>query len=294
MHVRRRRRRRTTLITVAWCGDSRAYWLGRRRRGAQLTVDHSLGTEMIAAGRTRAEAEADPTCHTITRWLGADSVDPTPEFAVASSDRARAGCSSAATGCGTTLSDAAELATLSCGPPASADPLAVADAPRRSANAGGGHDNITAALARCDPIATACRPERTQWPSSPPSVFQNEYLADGRHRRARRRVGHVHRRRHRRQPGTARPPRSSSSTRRARWTCRRPRSSRPGRRPRSPSTRSSTARGSPSSSANTSARWCYPPHPGMARMDADATRRAATAAIDELRPAGRPRSARGC
>ncbi len=76
------------LIAIAWCGDSRAYWLpdGDASVGAdgddgeQLTLDHSLGTEMIRSGMSREQAEADPTCHTITRWLGADSVDATPEF----------------------------------------------------------------------------------------------------------------------------------------------------------------------------------------------------------------------
>ena len=35
----------------------------------------------MASGKSREEAEADPAFHTITRWLGADSVDHSPEIA---------------------------------------------------------------------------------------------------------------------------------------------------------------------------------------------------------------------
>ena len=69
-----------SLITVAWCGDSRAYWLPDAGDARQLTLDHSLGTELMASGKSRAEAEADPAFHTITRWLGADSVDHSAEI----------------------------------------------------------------------------------------------------------------------------------------------------------------------------------------------------------------------
>ena len=44
-----------SLIAVAWCGDSRAYWLPDSGEGAPTDVDHSLGTEMLAAGKSRAE-----------------------------------------------------------------------------------------------------------------------------------------------------------------------------------------------------------------------------------------------
>jgi serine/threonine protein phosphatase PrpC len=46
-------------VTVAWSGDSRAYWVGTE--AMQLTDDHSMGE------------------HGITRWLGADApTDPVP------------------------------------------------------------------------------------------------------------------------------------------------------------------------------------------------------------------------
>jgi serine/threonine protein phosphatase PrpC len=134
------------LLHVAWCGDSRAYWLPDAAPGQQLTRDHSLGTELIAAGVARADAEADPMSHTITRWLGADSINPTPETAAI--ELGGPGwvlvCSD---GLWNHLSDAAELAAF-VEATGSTDARTIADALVDRANAGGGHDNITAVLAR--------------------------------------------------------------------------------------------------------------------------------------------------
>ena len=135
-----------SLATVAWCGDSRAYWLPDDGEALQLTIDHSLGTELIKLGRSRDAAEAEPMSHTITRWLGADSANASPE--TASVELARPGwmlvCSD---GLWNHLSTADELRSFirSSG---LAEPLFVADALVDHANAGGGYDNITAVLAR--------------------------------------------------------------------------------------------------------------------------------------------------
>jgi serine/threonine protein phosphatase PrpC len=141
-----------SLITVAWCGDSRAYWLPDTGEARQLTVDHSLGTELLVSGKTRAEAEADPAFHTITRWLGADSVDHSPEFTSQSIDGPGwvLVCSD---GLWNYASALGEMVTLMADLSASAgsDPVPLAGALVDWANAAGGHDNITAALARCDP-----------------------------------------------------------------------------------------------------------------------------------------------
>jgi serine/threonine protein phosphatase PrpC len=149
------------LITVAWCGDSRAYWLPDTGDARQLTVDHSLGTELLASGESRAQAEADPAFHTITRWLGADSVDHSPEFASQTIDRAGwlLVCSD---GLWNYASALPEMRTLLSDLSASAgtDPVPLAGALVDWANAAGGHDNITAALARCDPSLRLDR-ERT-------------------------------------------------------------------------------------------------------------------------------------
>ena len=149
------------LITVAWCGDSRAYWLPDEGDARQLTVDHSLGTEMLAAGKSRAEAEADPAFHTITRWFGADSVDHTPEYASQSIDGPGwlLVCSDGLWNYASVLD---EMVTLLRDLLASVGthPVPLASALVDWANAAGGHDNITAALARCDPSLRLQR-ERT-------------------------------------------------------------------------------------------------------------------------------------
>ncbi len=140
------------LITVAWCGDSRAYWLPDAGEARQLSTDHSLGTELLAAGVSRAQAEADPAFHTITRWLGADSVDHSPELVSQTIDTAGwlLVCSDGLWNYASALDEMATLLTdLSSAK--GADPVPLAAALVDWANAAGGHDNITAALARCDP-----------------------------------------------------------------------------------------------------------------------------------------------
>ena len=135
-----------SLATVAWCGDSRAYWLPDDGEARQLTIDHSLGTELIRIGRTRDEAEAEPMSHTITRWLGADSANASPETASVELDGAgwMLLCSD---GLWNHLSTADELRSFIQASGLS-EPLFVADALVDHANAGGGYDNITAVLAR--------------------------------------------------------------------------------------------------------------------------------------------------
>ena len=141
-----------SLITVAWCGDSRAYWLPDAGEARQLTVDHSLGTELMLAGKSPAEAEADPSFHTITRWLGADSVDHAPELVSQSIDGP--GWFLVCTdGLWNYASETEQMADRirALGADAGADPLAMAVALVDWAKASGGHDNVTAALARWDP-----------------------------------------------------------------------------------------------------------------------------------------------
>jgi PPM family protein phosphatase len=66
---------RDNLATIAWLGDSRAYWLAADK-SIQLTQDDSWARENVAAGiMTMAEAEKSPHAHAITRWLGADLDD---------------------------------------------------------------------------------------------------------------------------------------------------------------------------------------------------------------------------
>jgi serine/threonine protein phosphatase PrpC/predicted nucleic acid-binding Zn ribbon protein len=140
------------LVSVAWCGDSRAYWLDDDpARSCPLSVDHSLGTEMIAKGSSREEAEADPTCHTITRWLGADSIDPSPECRVISIDGSGwlLVVSDGMWNYASTVEALAALIAEACADGAEG-PTEIAESLAAYANACGGHDNITVVLARCD------------------------------------------------------------------------------------------------------------------------------------------------
>jgi serine/threonine protein phosphatase PrpC len=138
------------LLAVAWIGDSRAYWFGDDGTATQLSADDSWATAEIGHGATRAVAEADPRAHAITRWLGFDSPGGDPSFT--SMTMAGPGwvlvCSD---GLWNYCSEATDVRDLLYAKAADAggDPLATAAALVDWANAEGGHDNITAALARC-------------------------------------------------------------------------------------------------------------------------------------------------
>jgi serine/threonine protein phosphatase PrpC len=136
------------LVVAAWIGDSRVYWLGDDGTALQLSVDDSWATEQVEHGLPRAVAEADPQAHSITRWMGADAADSTPL------------CGSlAAPGAGWVLvcsdglwnycSGAADLVAL-VKKYETLDPTRLAGDLVDWANEQGGHDNITAALARVE------------------------------------------------------------------------------------------------------------------------------------------------
>jgi serine/threonine protein phosphatase PrpC len=137
------------LLAVAWIGDSRAYWIGDDDIATQLSVDDSWATMEIARGVSREQAEADPQAHSITRWLGFDSPGGPPTFM--SIPVAGPGwvlvCSD---GLWNYCSEAPALRDLLRQQAAATDgtPLAIASALVDWANAQGGHDNITTALAR--------------------------------------------------------------------------------------------------------------------------------------------------
>jgi serine/threonine protein phosphatase PrpC len=139
------------LLAVAWIGDSRAYWFGDDGTATQCSTDDSWATGEIARGVPRAVAEADPEAHSITRWLGVDGPggDPTFLSLLATSPGWALVCSD---GLWNYCSDAVALRDLVKDTLAahSDDPLATAGALVDWANAQGGHDNITAALARVE------------------------------------------------------------------------------------------------------------------------------------------------
>ena len=139
-------------LVVGWVGDSRAYWLPDDGQSRLLTTDDSFAAEQIADGVPRATAESGPQAHAITRWLGVDAPDHTPR--TVSVDLDGPGwvlvCSD---GLWNYCSEAQELGALVAATSRSsgADPLPLAGALVDWANAQGGQDNITVALARIGP-----------------------------------------------------------------------------------------------------------------------------------------------
>ncbi len=136
-----------TAVTVGWLGDSRAYWLGETPE--QLTRDHSVAAELVAAGEvSEAEARRHPRAASITRWIGADAVDPQAQverFQFADQGRVLV-CSD---GLWSYAPDVAELR----GRPELARPgrLDQAAGLVAFANESGGHDNITVVIGSLAP-----------------------------------------------------------------------------------------------------------------------------------------------
>jgi serine/threonine protein phosphatase PrpC len=144
------------LIVAGWLGDSRVYWLPDDGPAEQLSVDDSWAQEMIAAGVPRAQAETSPQAHAITRWLGPDAAD-TDARCAATVPNGPGWLLVCSDGLWNYCSDAHEMGELvrkfaGCG-----EPHAAAAALVRWANAQGGRDNITAALARIAPTVTEQR-----------------------------------------------------------------------------------------------------------------------------------------
>jgi serine/threonine protein phosphatase PrpC len=137
------------LVVVGVVGDSRAYWLPDAGEPQLLTIDDSVAGQQIAAGKPRAEAEAGPQAHAITRWLGVDSPDESPRLTslavdgpgwlLLCSDGLWNYCSEP-----TAMRDVVASSLAQAG----GAPLATASALVDWANAQGGHDNITVVLAR--------------------------------------------------------------------------------------------------------------------------------------------------
>ncbi|MEM7096056.1 MAG: PP2C family serine/threonine-protein phosphatase [Actinomycetota bacterium] len=137
-----------TAITVAWLGDSRAYWIDDE--GArQLTRDHTWAIEQRTIGDlTEDEIASDPRAHSITRWLGADAIDVVPEIVTTTVDASGLllVCSD---GLWNYASEPNAMATLVAEHDADGPtPLELSQRLVAAANELGGHDNVTAAIAR--------------------------------------------------------------------------------------------------------------------------------------------------
>ena len=148
---------------------------GRRARRSRSARTTPGPPRRWTHGVPRAEAERMPQSHAITRWLGADAPDPVPHTAVVALDQPGwvMLCSD---GLWNYCSDPAELSALvertvagragepSRGADRAVDPAALVEALVAWAVEQGGHDNITVALARFDPVAAVA----SGCPVSPP------------------------------------------------------------------------------------------------------------------------------
>lgn len=155
-------------------GDSRAYWLpdAPSSTPAQLSVDDSYAELRMRDGVPRKEAETGKNAHAITRWLGLDSPDDLVPH-ISHVDLAEDGwllvctdglwnyCSAAGA-----LRELVASATAGLGA-SGHDPVSVAQALVDFANAQGGVDNITVALARVGATAPAA-PTSAADPASAP------------------------------------------------------------------------------------------------------------------------------
>ncbi len=135
-------------VHYANLGDSRVYVL-TESGGSLLSVDDSMAQAFIAEGMDRVEAEALPRAHAITKWLGRDAVDIVPRTGtyLVQDPGWVAVCSD---GLWNYASGPAELAAqLAAATTGGDNPAAVAGRLVAWANAQGGKDNVTVALARC-------------------------------------------------------------------------------------------------------------------------------------------------
>lgn len=73
-------------IVAANLGDSRVYWIPDQSEPKLLTRDHSMAQDHIDLGVDRQIAESSVHSHVITRWLGKDAPDITPNIVVCAAD----------------------------------------------------------------------------------------------------------------------------------------------------------------------------------------------------------------
>ena len=138
-------------LFVGWVGDSRAYWLPDTGDAVQVSQDDSWASEAMSRGMSREEAESAANAHAITRWLGVDSPDAAPRTATA--DVSGPGwvllCSDGLWNyCSSAVDLKSLVATTIKALPDGQQAAPLAEALVAWANAAGGQDNVTVALAR--------------------------------------------------------------------------------------------------------------------------------------------------
>ena len=160
------------LAVIGNVGDSRAYWFPDEGQPLLLTVDDSWAAEAIRAGADRAEAESGPHAHTITRWLGPDAPDHTP--VTAPLEVSEPGwlllCSDGLWNYASEPDRLAAVFAQAAAEVADADPVRIAQRLVEWAIEQGGHDNITAALARLIPAPRASDVDAFDVPSQEPET----------------------------------------------------------------------------------------------------------------------------
>ncbi|MDR1513228.1 MAG: protein phosphatase 2C domain-containing protein [Propionibacteriaceae bacterium] len=139
--------------TVHWAnlGDSRVYWFADAGQPRLLSQDHSLAQAQIAEGVARDVAEASVMAHTITKWLGRDAVDLEPALGEVALDSPGwlLVCSDGLWNYASAPDDLLPILRQALDE-GEHQPLGTVERLVAWANGKGGHDNITAALARFD------------------------------------------------------------------------------------------------------------------------------------------------
>jgi serine/threonine protein phosphatase PrpC len=139
-------------VDVAWVGDSRAYLVRSSTAAELLTHDHSWLNEVIESGElTMAEALRSPGSHALTRCLG-PLENPDPDQAPEPSLTSVNGVAGArlllcSDGLWNSAPSPETIAALVADAPATADARALAEHLVRRGVAGGGVDDVTAAVA---------------------------------------------------------------------------------------------------------------------------------------------------
>lgn len=135
-------------ITVGNVGDSRAYWLGDDGSARLLSTDDSMAQARIMLGMPREEAEQSAQAHSITKWLGRDASNVTPTLLTHQplTNGWLLLCSDGLWNYASSVEEMSELVSSMLRSHAS--PPQVTEALVEWANAQGGRDNITVALAR--------------------------------------------------------------------------------------------------------------------------------------------------
>lgn len=135
--------------TIAWLGDSRAYWISPQE-GRQLTQDHSWLNEVVALGEmSEVEAKSAGNAHAITRWVGKDASDDAEPAIIKFEIPDRGYLLLCSDGLWNYAETGEKLMDL-VQPKQTRDAMDISLELVEYARSRGGHDNITVALLRID------------------------------------------------------------------------------------------------------------------------------------------------